>query len=301
MIWQRIRRALLSSIVAMTAALPLVRAENASANDAEKDCSKPATPAPAPAPGPAMQTIRVVERVPEYYQATRTVYRMEPVQEKYTAYKIEHVPETRTRTVTYYEKVNVIEKQTRTKCITVPTMETRTVMEKHWVCKTVTCTRKKCVDQGHWVYKEVPCNDGLRGLFRKCKKDDCCDPCACPPTKTVKVWCPKKVWIEEPYTKTERVCELRPVTKTVCVHKKQLVHETVDVCVTKCVPKTRTETYTVCVEKKTPYEAVRTVCKCVPHQETYTACRMVCRTVEKQVPVCDPCCEPCKRSRKCCK
>ena len=319
MYWQRVRVALLASIVAMTAAHAVVRAADA----------PPAPPGPAPAPGPhavapapcgaapcapATRKICVTECVPEYYTTTRTVYRSEKVCEKYTAYKCVSVPETRTRTCTVYEKVPVCETRTRTFCVSVPCVEQRTCMEKFWVCKPVTTCKRKCVDKGHWECREVPCGPSLKDRFKKCCKSSCCDPCACccpcPKTKTKKVWVPCKVWVEEQCCKMKRVCEYRPVTKCVNTCKKEVRHETYQVTVCKCVPRCKTETYTVCVEKKIPYEATRWVCKCVPHQEQVTCCRMVKRVVEKEVPVCETCCPPpccntccpkkCKKCRKCC-
>ena len=319
MTWQRVRVALLASIVAMTATLPVVRAADAPApcNSCAPAACAPAPCAPAacaPAPcAPAMKTISVVECVPEYYTTTRTVYRQEKVCEKYTAYKCVSVPETRTRTRTTYEKVPVCETRTRTFCVSVPCTEQRTCMEKFWVCKPVTTCKKKCVDKGHWECREVPCGSSFGSWMGKLcsKKKDCCDPCACccecPKTKTKKVWVPCKVWVEEQCTKMVRVCEHRPVTKCVTTCKKEVRHETYQVTVCKCVPKCHTETYTCCVEKKIPYEATREVCKCVPHQETVTCCRMVKRTVEKQVPACDTCATPCstkckkhKKHKSCC-
>src|SRR5262245_7909523 len=52
----------------------------------------------APAAKPATRTITCYEQVPEYYETTRTCYKTEWAEEKYTAYKHECVPETRTRT-----------------------------------------------------------------------------------------------------------------------------------------------------------------------------------------------------------
>jgi hypothetical protein len=297
MIWQRVRVALLASFVAMTAAVPVVRAGDACCN----------SPAPC---APAMKTICVEECVPEYYTTCKTVYRKEKVCEKYTAYKCIKVPENRTRCVTYYEKVPCVETRTRTVCVSVPCTEQRTCMEKHWVCKEVTTCKRKCIDKGHYECKEVPCGPSfMERLSKLCsKKKDCCDPCnpcnccePCPKTKTVKVWVPCKVWVEEPCTKWQKVCEYRPVTKCVTVCKKQTRCETYQVKVCKCVPRTKTECYTVCVEKKVPYEATRWVCKCVPHQEKVTCCRMVKRMVQKQVPVCDPCCPPPCCNSGCCK
>ena len=98
--------------------------------------------------------------------------------------------------------------------------------------------------------------------------------------------------IDVPCTKTVRVCEYRPVTKTVNTVKKEIRHETYTCTVMKCVPKVKEETCTVYVEKKIPYEATRTVCKKVPAEEKVTCCRMVKRCVEKQVPVCEEECAP---------
>jgi hypothetical protein len=278
MYWQRLRVAVLASCVALTAALPVARAEEAHA--AAAPCA------------PAMKTICVEECVPEHYTTTRTVYRTEKSIEKYTAYKCVSVPETRTRTCTVYEKVPVCETRTRTYCVSVPCVEKRVCMEKHWVCKEVTTCKKKCVDQGHWECREVPCG---KSWFSSKKGgggdscDSCCEPCC--KTKTKKVWVPCKVWIDEPCTKIEKVCEYRPVEKCVTTCKKETRTENYQVTVYKCVPKCHTETYTVCVQKQVPYEATREVCRCVPHQEQVTCCRMVKRIVQKQVP-CEPCC-PC--------
>jgi hypothetical protein len=296
----------------MTAAHGVVRAADAPPPPGPAPAAAP-VPAPAHGPcAPATRKICVTECVPEYYTTTRTVYRTEKVCENYTAYKCVSVPETRTRTCTVYEKVPVCETRTRTFCVSVPCVEQRTCMEKFWVCKPVTTCHRKCVDKGHYECREVPCKQ------RHHKKSGCCDPCnpceccECPKTKTVKVWVPCKVWVEEQSCKMQRVCEYRPVTKCVHTCKKEVRHETYQVTVCKCVPRCKTETYTVCVEKKIPYQATREVCKCVPHQETVRCCRMVQRVVEKEVPVCDTgcqpsCCDGCQpkcrkhhRSRSCC-
>jgi len=310
MIWQRVRLALLASMVAMAAALPVAPGK-ALAGDCKTSDGKPCEViSSAPAAAPAMKTIRVTECVPEHYTTTRTVYKTHKVEEKYTAYRCEKVPETRTRTVTVYDKVPVEETRTRTICVNVPCVEERTCMEKHWVCKQVTTYKKKCVDKGHYECKTVECKPGLVERLCSKKKCDPCDPCceqACPKTKTVKVWVPCKVWIDEPCTKTVRVCEHRPVKKQVTVCKKETRCETYKVTVCKCVPRQKVETYTCCVEKKIPYEATRIVCKSVPVQEQVTCCRMVKKCVEKQVPVCDPCCDTCSGKSKwslrksCCK
>src|SRR5262249_55630718 len=203
MYWQRVRVALLASCVAMTAALPVARGEEAAGAG---HAAPPHAPAAAPC-APAMKTICVEECVPEYYTTTRTVYRTEKVCEKYTAYKCVSVPETRTRTCTVYEKVPTVETRTRTFCVSVPCVEKRVCMEKHWVCKEVTTCKKKCVDQGHWECREVPCGKSLFSGHKK-GKGGCCDSCnpcdtccECPQTKTKKVWVPCKVWIDEPCTK----------------------------------------------------------------------------------------------------
>jgi len=306
MIWQRVRIALLASMVAMAAALPVAPGK-VFAGSCGSDCGSAAPGTVVSAP--ATRTVRVEETVPEQYTTTRTVYRQQRVEEKYTAYRIEHVPVTKTRTVCVYEKVPCQETRTRTVCVKVPCVEERCCTEKHWVCKQVTTCKRKCVDNGHYECKTVECGS----KHHKCGKKSCdsCDPCgtcceACPRTKTVRVWVPNKCWIEEPCTKTVKVCEYRQVKKqvTVCKTERHCENYTVTVC--KCVPKQKVETYTCCEEKRIPYEATRCVCKCVPVQEQVTCCRMVKRCVEKQVPACDNCCEqPCERGHKwkksCCK
>ncbi len=145
-----------------------------------------------------------------------------------------------------------------------------------------------------------------QGLFAKCKKSDCCDPCntcaeTCTPvrTKTVKTWVPCKVWVETPCTKMEKVTECHPEVVTVHTCRKEMKTEMVPVCKTRCIPETHCETYTCNVSRCVPYTATRCVTVCVPVCETYTACRMVCRKVAKEVPVttccntCDSCGEAC--------
>jgi hypothetical protein len=285
MIWQRVRVALLASMVTMSMALPIARSGKAHAGSCGSDCA-PATP--------CYQTVKVWECVPEHYTTTRTCYKQVQVQEKYTAWKCEKVPEQRVRKVCYYEKVPCEEIRTRTCCVKVPYCAERTCYEKYWTCKQVTCYKKKCCDQGHWECRQVE----KKPLFeKKCCGDSCCPKC--PKYKTVKCWVPCKVWIEEPYCKTVRCCEYKPVCKKVTCYRTETRCENYKVCTWKCVPREKTECYTVCVEKKTPYEACRTVCKNVPYEEKVQCCRMVKRCVEKQVPVCEPSCKPCK-SKKCC-
>lgn len=298
MIWQRVRVALLASMVALTAALPVAPGTKAHAGE----CIKTAPAVTTSSAAPAMRTIRVTETVPEYYTTTRTVNKMQQVQEKYTAYRIEKVPETRTRKVTVYEKVCVEENRTRTVCVNVPVCEMRPCQEKHWVCKQVTTMKRTCVDKGHWECKQVECGPSLCDRLKRNKCGDCCETsCKEPRYKTVKVWCPNKVWTETPCTKTVKVCEYRTVMKEVKTCKKETRVENYTCKVMKCIPKEKVETYTCCVERKIPVECTRTVCKCVPVQEEVRCCRMVKRCVEKQVPVedCNPCAKPCKRS-KCC-
>jgi len=302
MIWQRVRIALLASMVAMAAALPVAPGK-AFAGSCGPDCGS-AAPCPVVA-APAMRTITVTEMVPEQYVTTRTVYRQQRCEEKYTAYRIERVPETRTRTVCVYEKVPCEETRTRTVCVNVPCVEDRTCMEKHWVCKEVTTHKRKCVDKGHYECRVVECGPSF---WDRMSSKKCCDPCdscckpACPRTKTVRCWVPNKCYIDEPCTKTVKCPEYRCVHKQVTVCKKQTHCETYKVTVCKCVPHQKVETYTCCVEHKVPYECTRTVCKCVPCQEQVTCCRMVKKCVEKQVPVCCEPCEPCGRKWKksCC-
>jgi hypothetical protein len=307
MIWQRVRIALLASVVAMAAALPIARPAKALAGDcgncgpaviSGQGAGTGSTSAAPGTAGPAYRTVTVTEMVPEYYNTTRTVNRTQQVQEKYTAYRIERVPETRTRTVTVYDKVPVEEIRHRTITESVPTIETRTCMEKHKVCKQVTTYKRKCVDNGHWECRTVECGPSLWDRVCSKRNKGCCDdPCntCCKPvrTKTVKCWVPCKTWVETPCTKTVKCTEYRPVCKQVKVCKKVCRTESYKCTVIKCVPRQKTETYTCCVEKKIPYEATRTVCKCVPVQEQVRCCRMVKRCVEKQVPVCDTCDTPC--------
>jgi hypothetical protein len=236
-----------------------------------------------------MQTVKVYENVPEYYKTTRTVYKNVQVQEKYTSYKCEKVPVQQVKKVCTYEKVPCEEIRTKTHCVKVPYCAQKTCYEKHWVCKQVTCYKTKCEDKGHWECKQVE----KKPLFEK----KSCDPCAvkCPKYKTVKCWVPCKVYTKTPYCKTVKVCEYKPVVKNVTCYRTETRCENYKVCTYKCVPKYKDEICTVYVEKKTPIECTRTVCKSVPTQEEVTCCRMVKKCVEKQVPVCDPCCQPKKK------
>jgi len=232
-----------------------------------------------------------MQMVPEQYETTRTVYRTEYVNERYTAYRTECVPEGRTCTKTIYEKGPEWRDQVCTSYKCVPTMECRTTYKKVTVCKTVTTVTRKCVDKGHYECQQVPCKPGLFARAKKCCGcDDCCEPC--PPMKTKKVWVPCPVWIETPCTKVVKCTECVPCTENVCVNKMVPVQTTVRVCTYRCVPRCVTSTYTVNVSRCVPYEATRCVAKCVPVCEKVTCCRMVCRPVVKEV-CCTPCCTPC--------
>src|SRR5262249_49777226 len=96
MIWQRVRVALLASMVTMSMALPIARSSKAHAGSCGSDCAPAA---------PCYQTVKTWECVPEYYTTTRTCYKQVQCQEKYTAWKCEKHPEQRVRKVCYYEKV----------------------------------------------------------------------------------------------------------------------------------------------------------------------------------------------------
>jgi len=278
MVWQRVQLVLLVGTIVAVAAYP-ARAD---------DCGSPC-------PSPCM--VRVKEWVPEQYQATRTCYRTECHEEKYTAYRCECVPETRTRTCTVYKSVPEVRTETCNVCVCVPVVETRTVMQQYVTCKPVTHMVRKCVDRGHWECREVCCKPSFwERLKRHCHKNDCCE-CSCPPpTKTVRVWVPCPTWVECPVTCYQRVCESRPVTCQVTTYKNEVRQEKHQVTCWKCVPEQRTESYQVMTTRQVAYQATRTVSVCVPYQQTYTACRMVCREVERAVaaPACceTTCCKP---------
>jgi hypothetical protein len=301
MIWQRVHTSLLASGVLVALAVAV------RAGDGGAPCG-----APCEAPcAPATRTVCVTEWVPENYVATRTVYKTECVQEAYTAYRTECVPETRTRTVCVNRTVPEYHDVVRTCCVAVPTVETRTVCKPVVTCTPVTTVCRKCVDQGHWECQEVPCRQSCLSRMRHRKHcGDCCEPCP-PPTKTVRVWVPCKVWVETPVTTMVRTCEMVPTTVQVTVCRMVEKQEVVKVCSYRCVTEQRVESFTVMTTRCVPYQATRTVSRCVPVQEQVTLCRMVPRTVEKVVPVetcCYSCCETSKkhghrlgsRSKGCC-
>lgn len=288
MIWQRARLALLANVLLAAAALSARGADGVAA--------------------PATQSVCVTEWVPQNYTTTRTVYRTQCVQENYTAYRTVCVPETRTQTCVVNCMVPEYRNVVRTVCVSVPTVETRTVMKSVWTCKPVTTVTRKCVDMGHYECRQVPCHQSCLTKWRK--KRNCCCECCPPPMKTVRVWCPNKVWVETPCTKMVRVRECVPTTIQVCCCKMVPKQECVRVCCYRCVPQQKVTTCTVMVAKCVPYQATRTVARCVPCQETVVCCRMVPQTVVKQVACCNPCnpcCTPCccvsggRRGHRCCR
>jgi hypothetical protein len=248
---------------------------------------------------PATRTVCCTEWVPETYQGTRTVYKTECKEEKYTAYRCECVPETRVSTVTVMKPV--METQTVMKCVceNVQCVEQRTHMKKCVSYQQVTTMCRKCVDKGHYECREVPCGPSLCDQLKKCfHKSDCCEQPACPRTKTVKVWVPCKVWVETPVTKCKKVVTCVPVTCNVTVCKKVYKQVPCQVQVCKYVPTQEKVTHQCMKVTQIPYDATRTVRVCVPVQETFTATRLVAKTVEKQVPV-TPCCQPSCEAPRC--
>jgi len=278
MIWQRARIALLANVV-LAAAAVTARAQ---------DCCAPAT-----------QSVCVTEWVAENFTQTRTVYKTQCVQENYTAYRTQCVAEQRTRVCTVNRMVPEMQTVTRTVCESVPCVETRTVMKQVVTCKPVTTVTRKCVDMGHYECQQVPCRQGCLAKL-KSKHNSCCCECCCVPMKTVRVWCPNKVWVETPCTKMVRCCECVPTTCQVTVCKMVPKQVTCQVCCYRCVCEQKTECYTVMVPKCVAVQCTRTVAKCVPCQETVTCCRMVPRTVVKQVACCNPCNTCCNPCNTCC-
>jgi hypothetical protein len=296
MLWQRFRMTLLASVVMATATVT-VRAEEAPPAD-----QKMATTTAAPAQ--EMRTICVKEWVPEKYETTRIVYRRECHEETVKGFKVVCTPENRPQEIWVSHMVPEVKDGVRTVYHPEWTEEPRTVIKHVVTCKQVTTVTRKCVDMGHWECKEVPCESFLS----KCRKmfhNDCCEPCP-PPTKTVKVWCPNKVWVETPCTKTVRCVECVPTTCMVKVCKMVPKQEPCKVTTYRCEKEKKIVNCTVMIAKQVPCEYTRTVVKCVPCEEKVTCCRMVCRTVEKQVPIeaCSstPCCPTtcCVKTKRCC-
>ncbi len=269
MLWLRLRFAVLSMVV--VAGMGNVARAG--------DCCPPPTCCT------IVKKICVTEWVPEHYEATRTVNKIEYRDEVYTAQKTECVPEVRTRTCTVYRTVTECRDEVRTVTKFVPTVEERMVTKNVWTTQTVTTMCKKTVDQGHYECKEVCRGPNLCEMLRD--RNACCKPVY---TKTVKCWVPCPVCIEYPVTKCVKVCV--PVCEKVCVTVCKPVCEQITVKVNYCkqIPETRTETYTVMVPRCVPVQCTRRVAVCVPVVEKYTACRMVPRTVEKEVVESVPCC-----------
>jgi hypothetical protein len=213
------------------------------------------------------------EMVQEQRQCTRTVYKMQEKQEKYTAYKCVPTTEERTRTVCCKRLVTETVMENRTCVERIPGSEDRTITKTRYVTQQVCETRTRCVDRGHWEYKEVPAFT----LFKK----DCCDPC--PKTRCVKCWVPCKVMESYQVTCCKRVPVCETCTVKVCCYKTQCKTVQVPVCKTRCVVEQKTEKYTCCVNKMVPYEATRTVCCCVPTQENYTVTVCVPKWTEKTI------------------
>jgi hypothetical protein len=303
MLWQRTRIALLTCALVALTGLTASGQEEKDKPKGEKIAPPTAEKAPAPLPAatpcpPKTCTVWVNEMVQEQYPCTRTVYTKECKTEEYTAYKTECVPEVRTRCVTTYKTVCETVNTTRTVCVKVPVCEERTVMKSYTVCKPVTHTTRKCEDHGHYECKEVPCGPSLHDRFKKLgHHNDCCEPaCECVRTKTVKVWVPCPVWVEQTCTKMEKFTECRPEVIKVNVCKTEFKTEVVPVTRTRCVPESHEEKYTVNISRCVPYKATRTVEVCVPHTETFMATRCVCKKVAKEVPVVESCCSPCESS-----
>jgi hypothetical protein len=245
MVWKAVRNVVAAGVLAAVAACTVRAADDAKAP--VKDDAPQAPPAVAPgappagvmpapgpdgcgsgcasecaAPAPAFRTVCVTEWRPEQYQSTRTAYRTEYTQETYTAYRCEYSCETRTRTVTVNRMVPEVQQVTRTVCVNVPTVEERTVMKTHVSYRPVTTMVSKCEDHGHWECREVECGPSLHDRLKKClhHKNDCCEECEKPRTKTVREWVPCKVMVQVPVTRCERVCEQVPVTCRVTVCRK---------------------------------------------------------------------------------
>jgi hypothetical protein len=232
---------------------------------------------PSPAPGCQVVTrkVLVTECVPQQYEATRTVYKVEVKEEKYTAYKCVVTPTEQTRKVTVLTRVPETHDVVVTRLECVPAQEEREITKL--VPKTVEVTTNvtRCVDKGgHYECHEVPCGR-------------CCGSC-----KVVSCYVPNLVTETVPVKCLKTVCE--PVKEKVMVTVSKLVEkkETVKVTSYKCVPETREEKCVVNVTSQVPYEATRKVFVCVPVQEKVTLTRMVPVQVEKEITCVVPtCCE----------
>lgn len=230
--------------------------------------------------------VMVTEWLPEEYEATRTVYKTDYKDEKYTAHKTDWINEERTRKVTTYKNVPETKDVVVSRWECVPTEEERTITR--CVKKTIQVTEKvkRTVDKGgHYECREVLCRQRHSCFLHR---HDCgCDACqaeACAPaTRTVQVYVPNCVTEEVPVTYNK--CVWEPVTEKVkcTVYKRVEKKETVKVTTCKCVAETHDEKYTVKVPKTTSYEATRKVAVCTPVTEKYKATRMVPKQVEREV------------------
>jgi hypothetical protein len=249
--------------------------------------------------------VLVTQYVPQPYETTRTVYKTEYKEEKYTAYRCETVPQERTRPVTTYKTVPVTKDQVVTRYERVPVEEERLVTRAVVKCQPVTQMVTRCVDAGgHYESREVACGSGRRcGSWRGllCRRSCGCDTCA-PATRTVRVYVPNYVTQQVPVTTLRTVVERVPEKVKVTSYKQVARQETVKVTTYQCVADTREEKYTVNVTRQVPYEAVRKVAHRVPVQEKVTLTRMVPVTVEKEVTVsacADSCGTSVRGSRRC--
>ncbi len=197
MSWFRLNAVLLSSVV-LASSVPFANADCGCAAPAS-DCGGCA---------PATRTITVTEWVPEHYQCTRTVYKQECCQEKYTGCRTECVAETRTCQVTVYKSVCETHNECRTISKCVPYCEDRTVMKQVVTCTPETTYTHKCVDKGHYECREVACGPTWGERFHKlcsrhnscgcessCGCGNSCGSCECeaPRTRTERVWVSCKV------------------------------------------------------------------------------------------------------------
>jgi hypothetical protein len=263
-----------------------------------------AQPNPCPPPPCTVVTkkVMVTEYTMEPYEGTRTTFKTEWQDQKYTAYKCEMVPEEHVRKVVYCKCVPVVKEVDVVRFECVPVVE-----EKDVTCFVVECVPVKkdvtrCVDAGgHYECKEVPCAPpaNRHGLLHRLRHRDCgCETeCCAPATTTVSVYVPKMVTVKDTVTVYERVC--KPVVAKVKVTTFKTVPHPEKVKVTHYEVQTETkeEKFTICVPKTTPYEATRKVAVCTPVTEKVTLYRCVPHQVEKEVtclvatPVCDSGCD----------
>jgi len=240
----------------------------------------------------------VTQYVPQNYETTRTTYRTEWKEEKFTAVRCEMATEQRTRPVTTYRSVPETHEVVVSRWECVPMQEERTVTRNVMTCKPVTHLVSRCVDRGgHYECREVACGSmGHAGCGRGCHRSSCGSDCCAPVTQMVSCYVPNYVTEQVPVTVMQSVCEQVSEKVMVTTYRQVEKKETVKVTTYKCVPETHQEAYTVSVMRQVPYEASRKVAVCVPVQERVTCTRMVPVTVEKEVTVaCAPagCAEEC--------